>query len=100
MKCIRSAAALAVVAALTAMCGRGGGESEWRPLFDPGLSNAVFDPAVWRRDADGCITAEKDVAIWTRDEYARFELSCEYCLEPAANLMHFIPRFLSRCEAE
>ena len=76
---------MAVGAALTAMCGRGGGEAEWRPLFDPGLSNAVFDPSVWRRDADGCLTAEKDVAIWTRDEYARFELSCEYCLEPAAN---------------
>jgi len=60
-------------------------EADWRPLFDPGLSNAVFDPSVWRRDADGCLTAEKDVAIWTRDEYARFELSCEYCLEPAAN---------------
>ena len=72
-------------AALAAMCGRGGGEAEWRSLFDPGLSNALFDPAVWRRDADGCLTAEKDVAIWTRDEYARFELSCEYCLEPAAN---------------
>ena len=57
----------------------------WRPLFDDTLSNAAYDPAVWSRDADGCLTATKDIAIWTRDDYSRFELSCEYNLEPAAN---------------
>ena len=60
-------------------------DGEWRSLFDEKLSNAVFDPSVWSKDADGCLTAEKDVAIWTRDDYSRFELSCEYNLEPAGN---------------
>ncbi|MBQ2629270.1 MAG: DUF1080 domain-containing protein, partial [Kiritimatiellae bacterium] len=57
----------------------------WRPLFDDTLSNATFDSSVWSRDADGCLTATKDMAIWTRDDYSRFELSCEYNLEPAGN---------------
>lgn len=57
----------------------------WRPLFDEKLSNAVFDPSVWSKDSDGCLTAEKDIAIWTRDDYSRFELSCEYNLDPAGN---------------
>lgn len=57
----------------------------WRPLFADDLSDAVYDPEVWSKDADGCLTATKDVAIWTRDDYSRFELSCEYNLEPAAN---------------
>ena len=57
----------------------------WRTLFEKDLSNAEFDPAIWSRDAEGCLTATKDVAIWTRDQYGHFELECEYCLEPAAN---------------
>ena len=57
----------------------------WRNLFADDLSNAEYDPAIWSRDAEGCLTATKDVAIWTKDQYGRFELECEYNLEPAAN---------------
>ena len=63
----------------------GGNRCGWRNLFADDLSNAEYDPAIWSRDAEGCLTATKDVAIWTRDQYGRFELECEYNLEPAAN---------------
>ena len=59
--------------------------AEWRDLFNKDLSNAEFDPAIWSRDAEGCLTATKDVAIWTRGQYGCFELECEYNLEPAGN---------------
>lgn len=61
------------------------GEGAWREVFAADLSNADYDPAIWHRDAEGCLTAEKDVAIWTKADYGRFELACEYNLEPAAN---------------
>ena len=48
----------------------------WQNLFADDLSNAEFDSAVWSKDAEGCLTATKDVAIWTRDQYGRFELEC------------------------
>ena len=57
----------------------------WRPLFAPDYSDGVHDPDVWHVDADGNLTAEKDVAYWTKDEYSRFELECEYNLDPAGN---------------
>jgi len=72
-----------VALAVTSVCAAE--QNGWRSLFDDKLSSAVFDPSVWSKDAAGCLTAEKDVAIWTRDDYSRFELSCEYSLEPAGN---------------
>lgn len=70
----------AVLNAVTALA-----EGGWTPLFKPDYSDGDFDPAIWHTDADGCLTAEKDVAFWTKDDYARFELECEYNLEPAGN---------------
>ncbi len=75
-------AALMLPIAATAADGSGDG---WQNLFADDLSNAEFDRTVWSKDAEGCLTATKDVAIWTRDQYGRFELECEYNLEPAAN---------------
>ena len=72
-----------VALAVTSVCAAE--QNGWRSLFDDRLSNAVFDPSVWSKDADGCLTVEKDIAIWTRNDYSRFELSCEYNLEPAGN---------------
>ena len=40
----------------------------WRPLFAPDYSDGDHDPDVWHVDADGNLTAEKDVAYWTKDE--------------------------------
>ena len=57
----------------------------WRSLFKDDLSNADYDPKVWTKDAEGNLTATKDIAFWTKDDYSRFELECEYNLEPAAN---------------
>ena len=75
---------LMFAAALTALSALSGTEP-WRDVFAADLSNADYDPAIWHRDAEGCLTAEKDVAIWTKADYGRFELVCEYNLEPAAN---------------
>ena len=77
---IMMAIAAVVVAAMDVAAG-----GRWRPLFADDLSDAVYDAAVWSKDAEGCLTAAKDVAIWTKDDYSRFELSCEYNLEPSAN---------------
>ena len=57
----------------------------WRNLFADDLSDAECDSQAWHRDAEGNLTAEKDVALWTKADYSDFELSCEYNLEPAAN---------------
>jgi hypothetical protein len=57
----------------------------WRDLFKADLSNAAYDPAIWSKDAEGSLTASKDVAFWTKDDYSNFELECEYNLEPSAN---------------
>lgn len=58
---------------------------EWRALFAPDYSDGNFDPAIWHTDNEGNLAANKDVAFWTKDDYSRFELECEYNLEPAAN---------------
>ena len=63
-------AGAALAAAFACMAEQDG----WRPLFDGSLSNAVFDPSVWSRDADGCLTAEKDVAIWTGERMRPFRM--------------------------
>lgn len=78
-------AAFAALVFTVAACAYGDNADGWRDLFDADLSNAEYDHSVWRKDADGCLTASKDVAIWTRDQFGRFELECEYCLEPAGN---------------
>ena len=76
--CILSVAIILQSALLAAADG-------WKDVFDKELSNAQHDPEVWSRDASGCLTATKDIAIWTKDQYGYFELECEYNLEPAAN---------------
>jgi len=58
---------------------------EWKPLFAPDYSDGVYDPAVWHTDKEGNLTAEKDVAFWTKADWSDFEVECEYNLEPAGN---------------
>ena len=70
---------LATLAGTTSLFG------QWRDLFAPDYSDGDFDPAIWYTDGEGNLTARKDVAFWTKDDYSRFELECEYNLEPAAN---------------
>ena len=45
----------------------------------------AFASGVWTKDAQGVLTAGKDAAIWSADEYENFTLSFEYKLDPAAN---------------
>ena len=77
--------ATVATALICASCVCGHNDSEWRDVFAADLSDADFEAGVWSRDGDGCLTATKDMAIWTRDQYGRFEVECEYNLEPAGN---------------
>ena len=45
----------------------------------------AFASGVWTKDAQGVLTASKDAAIWSANEYENFTLSFEYKLDPAAN---------------
>jgi hypothetical protein len=57
----------------------------WQPLFEAGLSNADYDPAVWSVDRDGVISATADQAIWTNREYENFELELEFKTDQCTN---------------
>ncbi len=61
----------------------------WKPLYDRRRKiEEQFDvePGVWQQKGRrGEITANKDSALWTKDEYENFALDFEYKLEPGAN---------------
>ncbi|MBR1588131.1 MAG: DUF1080 domain-containing protein [Kiritimatiellae bacterium] len=61
----------------------------WKPLYDRGKKiEDQFDvePGVWQQKGRrGEITANKDSALWTKDDYENFALDFEYKLEPGAN---------------
>lgn len=50
---------------------------KWIPLFGDNLSGASYNAEVWS-EADGVLTASKDEAIWTTEEYENFELDLEF----------------------
>jgi hypothetical protein len=51
--------------------------SGWVAMFNSNLSNAVFPAGVWS-DSAGIITATKDEAIWSKDEYDNFVLDLDF----------------------
>ncbi len=61
----------------------------WKSLYNRGQKiEDQFDvePGVWQQKGRrGEITANKDSALWTKDEYENFALDFEYKLEPGAN---------------
>ena len=59
-------------------------EASWKPLFDEQLSNANFNAGVWTV-AGGELTASKDEAIWTKDQYENFELDLEFKTDHESN---------------
>ena len=63
--------------------------ADWKPLYNRGKKvEEQFDvePGVWHpAGRRGEITANKDSALWTKDEYENFALDFEYKLEPGAN---------------
>ena len=58
--------------------------SDWSPLFKADLSDADFPEGVWTVE-DGAITASKDQAIWTAQDYDNFILDLEFKTGPNAN---------------
>lgn len=49
----------------------------WKELFAQDLSNAIRPDGVWSV-SNGELTANKDEAIWTKDEYENFILDLEF----------------------
>jgi hypothetical protein len=49
----------------------------WHPLFDQGLTNAIFPAGVWTV-SDGIITASKDEALWSEKAYDDFVLDLDF----------------------
>ena len=64
------------------------GVAPWKPLYDSSKKiEDQFDvqPGVWCAVDGGAITANKDSALWTKEDYENFALDFEYKLEPGAN---------------
>ena len=49
----------------------------WVDMFNSDLSNAVFPVGVWS-DSTSIITATKDEALWSKDEYDNFVLDLDF----------------------
>ena len=49
----------------------------WKSLFGNNLSKAIYDKSIWK-DSSGVITASKDDAIWSFDEYDDFILDLDF----------------------
>lgn len=49
----------------------------WKNLFGNNLSKAICDKSIWK-DSSGVITASKDDAIWSFDEYDDFILDLDF----------------------
>src|SRR5665213_1655842 len=51
--------------------------SGWVTMFNTDLSNAIFPADVWI-DSSSIITATKDEAMWSKDEYHNFVLDLDF----------------------
>lgn len=82
-------AALAVFGALNAAAAPAAGlhpdAGAWPALFADDLSNAEDAKGAWRRDADGCLVADRDVLLFTKRDYGPFVLDFEFKFDPGAN---------------
>jgi hypothetical protein len=54
-------------------------------LFGDKLENDDFPEGVWYLDDDGCLCANKDAVIWTKEKYSAFVCSFEFCLSEHTN---------------
>jgi len=57
----------------------------WSALFAQDLSDAEDTKGVWFRDAEGNLTASKDVLLFSKAEYGPFILDLEFKFDPGAN---------------
>lgn len=49
----------------------------WKNLFGNNLSKAIYDKSIWK-DSSGILTASKDDAIWSFEEYDDFILDLDF----------------------
>jgi len=56
----------------------------WQELFAPDLSNAVKPDGVWTFE-NGELTASKDEALWSQEDYENFILDLEFRNAPETN---------------
>lgn len=63
--------------------------SDWRPLFDATLSDAIDEAGVWAVE-DGLLTPSEDEVLWTSDMYDDYILDLEFRFEEGANSGVFI----------
>lgn len=56
----------------------------WKSLFEPDLSDAVFEPGGWVME-DGILRAKDHGTIWTKESYGNFVLDLEFKVEAGAN---------------
>jgi hypothetical protein len=56
----------------------------WADLFQPDLSNAVFEPGGWVME-NGLLRAEGHGTIWTKESYGNFILDLEFKVAENAN---------------
>ena len=63
----------------------------WKDMFSKGLSNGIFPAGVWS-STDGVITATKDEAIWSKEEYDDFVLDLDFKMltAPTAVLLYML----------
>ncbi|MEP7107172.1 MAG: DUF1080 domain-containing protein [Ferruginibacter sp.] len=52
-------------------------EKGWMDVFEKGLANGIFPPGVWS-DSNGILTATKDEAIWSKDQYNDFVVDLDF----------------------
>ncbi|MEO5890521.1 MAG: DUF1080 domain-containing protein [Ferruginibacter sp.] len=52
-------------------------EKGWEDVFNKGLTNGVFPAGVWS-DSNGVLTATKDEAIWSKDQYNDFVVDLDF----------------------
>lgn len=71
----------------------------WKDMFSKDLSNGIFPKGVWS-STDGVMTATKDEAIWSKDEYDDFVLDLDFknadgtnsgVVVHASNIVEWIP---------
>ncbi len=59
--------------------------TDWRPLFKPDLSNAVFPKGVWTVVDGDVFTASEDQALWSDKDYENFMLDLEFKTAEGSN---------------
>jgi len=74
-------------------------EKGWKDMFTNDLSNGIFPAGVWS-NTDGVLTATKDEALWSKDEYDDFVVDLDFknadgtnsgVIVHASNIVEWIP---------